>query len=357
MFKAINKTTLSSIIILDEKWDARIDELRLMAHQDLLVCQECNQPVRVRAGGENAFGREKKRIIRRHFAHKHKQNCSYQSESYKLLAARVSLYNFLKRKFKDNVTIEKKNDDPRFFRPFDCWVDFNGHSFAYWIFDQGLKAQKREGLLAAVKESNFVVNWIFDGSILNNDVEDRNIVNLSTTERTFQSPSKFNITSDYHQLGKTLHFLDSNDDKMVSFRSLQLQHEPQQHYGLRKESLLTDLMVSPSSGEFVHPGESEVLKEYALIQDERMKLRESQRGESLSLPRACDLLVQIPAADVSERYSSPPKPQTTGRANNIPLEKENRQLKCMICGELVDTWWMEDTAIEMCKCYNCYGKR
>jgi hypothetical protein len=63
MFKSINKDTGLSAVILDPQWDSRIDVLRCLANHEVLVCQECNQPVRVRAGGELTEGRERKRFI------------------------------------------------------------------------------------------------------------------------------------------------------------------------------------------------------------------------------------------------------------------------------------------------------
>jgi hypothetical protein len=32
-------------------------------------------------------------------------------------------------------------------------------------------------------------------------------------------------------------------------------------------------------------------------------------------------------------------------------------LRCKICGEMVNSWWMEDHRDNTCKCYKCYGKR
>jgi hypothetical protein len=63
MFKSINKSSGRPVVILDPQWDSQIDVLRTLANQNVLVCQECNQPVRVRAGGELTAGREGKKFI------------------------------------------------------------------------------------------------------------------------------------------------------------------------------------------------------------------------------------------------------------------------------------------------------
>lgn len=49
MFKAINLTDATEVIILDPAWSGRVEDLRALAHSDQLVCQGCRQPVRVRA--------------------------------------------------------------------------------------------------------------------------------------------------------------------------------------------------------------------------------------------------------------------------------------------------------------------
>lgn len=63
MFKSINKDTGRPVVILDPQWDSQLDVLRSLADQNVLVCQECNQPVRVRAGGELTAGREEKTAV------------------------------------------------------------------------------------------------------------------------------------------------------------------------------------------------------------------------------------------------------------------------------------------------------
>ena len=52
MFKAIHTLDDQEIIILDPEWEDvnKLNELRGLDRRDLLVCQECRQPVRVRAG-------------------------------------------------------------------------------------------------------------------------------------------------------------------------------------------------------------------------------------------------------------------------------------------------------------------
>jgi hypothetical protein len=89
MYKALNLATQQDIIILSPAWTGRLPALRALDRQDLLVCPACRRPVRVRAG----------RTRRRHFAHKHLENCPYQSASPLLLEARAVLYEWLLAQF------------------------------------------------------------------------------------------------------------------------------------------------------------------------------------------------------------------------------------------------------------------
>jgi competence CoiA-like predicted nuclease len=71
MYKALDIRDNTEVVILDSKWLRAINQLREFDHQDILVCQGCKQPVRVRAGEQR----------REHFAHKHLENCDYADES------------------------------------------------------------------------------------------------------------------------------------------------------------------------------------------------------------------------------------------------------------------------------------
>ena len=101
MYKAVHGQEGREIVILDSHWAKGIESLRALDQQDLLVCQGCKQPVRVRAGD----------IRRRHFAHKQLLTCAYGRESPVLLTARAVLYDWLVTKFGEKVTVEKKVDE------------------------------------------------------------------------------------------------------------------------------------------------------------------------------------------------------------------------------------------------------
>ncbi len=125
MFKAVNTLDNNYIVILDPQWLGAIRELRRLDAQDLLVCQQCRQPVRVRAG----------HVRRWHFAHKHLANCPYGNESPELLRTRAALYEWLMSKYPERVTIEKRVESEHILRPVDCWVETEAGIISYWIID------------------------------------------------------------------------------------------------------------------------------------------------------------------------------------------------------------------------------
>jgi competence CoiA-like predicted nuclease len=79
MYKALDVRDNTEVVILDPKW-LHISQLREIAHQNFLGCQDFKQPVRVRAGEER----------REHFSQKHKENCDYAGDP--LFFATLVLY-------------------------------------------------------------------------------------------------------------------------------------------------------------------------------------------------------------------------------------------------------------------------
>ena len=250
MYKALDIRDNTEIVILDVKWLRAINQLREFDRQDFLVCQGCKQPVRVRAGEQR----------RKHFAHKHLENCDYADESAVLRNARAVLYEWLVSKFGKNVTIEKKIDGIDLFRPIDCWVNQDSTTFAYWIIDSTLKSEKRKILQNGLEKLGIHFNWVFAIEMFRTEQNDPDKLVLSTTEREFIQHSKYDIpTKDYFGNG-SLHYLDAENRKLITFRCLSLYHKPQIYRGISQISDLENILVSPQNGEFVHDGEYEKLK-------------------------------------------------------------------------------------------------
>ncbi len=342
MFKAIDIRTEEPIIILDEHWQASIDTLRGLDRNDHLVCQECRHPVRVKAGEIRIW----------HFAHKHRQDCSYNSESPLLLLLRAFLYKWLSAKFGTKVTLEKKADPLYFPRSIDCWVD-NGHrSFAYWIFESGISSRKREALLDGFVELGIQVNWVFAAEMLRvAEEKEGHEIHLTTTERMFLQSSKFD--KPMSKWGQSLHYLDHEQEKLTTYRGAYLVHEPQLYYGHPATTPLSSLLVAPDTGEFVHPGEYERYQRYL------NKIKEIEKIE-IEEKRLREEILSQPSSETSSLYYSPQKtilspPQSISvkTKQSTPIVADQLEGRCVHCGEMSGDWWSFDMATNECRCNKC----
>jgi len=337
MYKAIHRETNAEIVILEPTWAEQIKSLRNWGKRDVLVCQECQQPVRVRAGQVRAW----------HFAHKHRQDCPIGHESPQLLQARARLYRWLVGKFgTERVTLEKRTEGADLPRPVDCWVK-GECNFAYWIFEAGLKPQRRDVLHTALARPDVVVHWLFLTAMLQQDEDDNGAVHLTTTEREFMRPSDYD--NPVFPGGRTLHYLDHATGGVTTYRGLHLRHAPQVYQGKPLVHPIDQILVSPKTGEFVHPGEHEQLKAYQEEKKKREKIASRLTSPTLSQRPA---IVPPPA-----KASSPPSPVSLNPANS-PQSSSTVPIDipvgiCEICGEETNDWWYYDGKTGKCRCRKC----
>lgn len=280
MYKSVDVRDGSDVVILDPKWLRAIENLRALDRQDFLVCQGCNQPVRVRTGVER----------RLRFAHKHLLNCNYTDESPALRNARAVLYKWLVSKFGENVTIEKRIASEEFFRPVDCWIEKDSKIFAYWIFDTAFKPEKRHLLQSGFVKLDVCANWIFVHQMLRTETDYPDNLILTTTAREFAVRSEYDaIAEKGFSIGKTLHYLDADAHQIITFRGLHLFHEPQVYQGCRFASNLEQVLVSPKNGELVHAREYERLKQHrieqAALEKRRKQMEERHKAEQAALQK------------------------------------------------------------------------
>lgn len=317
MFKALDVRDNSEVVILGQKWLNAIKKLRELDHQNILVCQGCKQPVRVRAGEQR----------RKHFAHKHLENCRYEDESAILRNARAVLYEWLVNKFDKNVTIEKQVDGTDLFRPIDCWVTQDSRVFGYWIFDSSIKPEKRIALQNSAKKLGIHFHWVFCSNLLSRDENDGDKLFLTTTEREFIQHSKYDdaYCYGYSAAAGSLHYLDVENRKLITFRNLSLCHKPNVYTGYNIDSELDRVLVSPKTGEFVHKGE------YEKLQIHKQGIR----------------AVEEELISESSEYM---------RLSDSFFNKMNKKKKCEICGEMTDRWLSFDGKTGLCKCSSCLQK-
>lgn len=345
MYKAIHRETGDEIVLLHPRWKDEIKKLRRWSRANILICQACRQPVRVRAG----------EIREWHLAHKHLKNCPYRHETPALVYARGVLYEWLRTKFGDTVTLEKMVPNSSLPRYIDCWVEHEGKAFAYWIVEGTKRPPVRDAIAREVKRLTAHTTWIFLAAMLRQDSEDEDCVHLSTTERAFLQQSEYDITLGHYarDSGRTLHYLNAECRELMTFRNLCLIHEPQMYRGEPLENDLLQILVSPKTGEFVHPGEHEKLRRYKAEQatlEEQQQRRGDLRGSALSQAERivpASRHVTLPGRQVLRDHSS-------AQVGSLAMKKE--EALCVFCGKWTNNWWSFDGATKTCKCRECYSK-
>lgn len=336
MFKALHKSTGEEIVILEPRWRRQLGLLRLLDTQDDILCQGCYQPVRVRAG----------EIKRWHFAHKHLQNCPYESESPILLKTRAVLYEWLvSQRGEGRVVLEKKIALPR---PVDCWVDYDAGGTGYWIIDTRMPPDERSSLAAGMLDICSNPVWIFTASMLHTDPDSLDRLYLTTTERAFMQHTRYDdaVQSDYASPGASLHYLDAEREILTSIRGLRVYHGPQLYSGHWHESHLSDVKIYPETGEFVHPGEDEMLGRYhkAILSRERQQ-QEAERRITLKMAELFGETGVIQASSQEPGGNIARQPVGNGEAE-LPT--------CIFCGKKTDDYWYLNRADNTCKCRDCY---
>lgn len=336
MYKAIHTQTGEEIIILHPDWKNRIGELRVMDHADLLVCQGCRQPLRVKAG----------KFKRAHFAHKHLQACSLGSESPVLLMARAVLYQYLMEQFPHGVTVEKAIEGTVLPRPVDCWVETPQGCLAYWIVNSGIKLEPREAILTGLNRPGIQPVWVMLRTMLNEKPKEFQSVLLTPTERAFLKATPYDeMRSGSAEIGKSLHYLDVENEALITYRNLVLVHPPNWFQGMKKESRLGMVRVDQETGSFVHLGEDRQLESFRRRQQrlaekrKQFELRERAWEQKLSAGQGNPL---------QDRWGA----DSSVMRNQVD---EPEALPCIQCGQITTDYWstlfVNDR--KLCRCREC----
>lgn len=349
MFKSFDCQTSEEIIILDPCWnDETIDSLRLKGKEDHLACPVCKQAVHVKAGEERRW----------HFAHKNLGTCPLRNESPNILQARSLLYKWLKSKYGNAVTVEKHFPGYELPRPFDCYVEISkDRKFGYWILERGIRS--RSSLEAVITNLDISMTWVFLSTMLRMDKEDIFSIYLSTTERDLMYSSEYNEMRGH---GNALNYLDINNNLVITLRGLHCIHPPQQYeINAKITNTLMDMRISPKTGEFVHPGEYELLQEFQeklrlenqrkknkqdLIQREKGRLWQmKEKIQDRQLPQIFKPKYQENAA-VSSTY---PKVIRESHAT-YTYEYLEKMYTCTVCGIQTKNWVKLDMKTDTCVC-------
>lgn len=339
MFKSLDCQSSQEVIILDPHWNKEtIVPLRSKGREGYLVCPVCKQPVHVRAGERNRW----------HFAHNIISNCPLKHESANLLQARGLLYTWLRSKYGGKVTVEKHFPDLNLPRSLDCYVEISDEQkLGYWILDKGIRS--RYPLQYAFSNLDISIVWVLLSSMLKIDDESPESVHLSPTERDFIYPSEYNPI--YSHYDSALNYLDIEDTSVTTLRGLNCTHFPQKFsFDAALKDDLRNMLISPKTGEFVHPGEHERLLEL----QERLRFEEEQqRQNEIKEHRERELTKQRYLESLAARSPLPktnytPHVQTP---NNAFTENTgNKQYPCSVCGILTGNWVIFDGKTDTCVC-------
>lgn len=370
MYKAVDLRTGQDIVILHPAWAEQIEVLRTLDRAGVIVCQGCQQPVRVRAGV----------LRRRHFAHKQLLDCPFGRESPALLLARAALYQRLLQVFGEKVTVEKQFDSDLFPRPVDCWVEREQGSFAYWVADTRLQPLLRSRLANGFLQAKARPNWIFTSDLLHESGRtvgsDLPQVLLSTTERDLMQSTYFDLEvgDTVTTRGGSLHYLDAEQETLTTYRSLHLTHAPQLHVGRRYKSPLSEVLFAFKTGDPAHPGERERTRE-VIAEKERLEELDRKREEEARLRReaAVQAADRVQAALRQNALSQPGHVRAYAVTVNLQQADRTRRVEarnetpeeepaayperagtCIFCGVITNRWVSFNGASNTCKCRDCY---
>ncbi len=360
MYKAIHAQTGQEIIILSPQWRGRTEALRALDRADLLVCQGCRQPLRVKAG----------EVKRPHFAHKHLKACSLGSESPEILNARAVLYGWLLQRYGQStgaavttVTVEKQIADSHLPRLVDCWVETEAGAIAYWIVEAGIKLEPRVAIRAALQQPGIQAQYVFLEAMRQEEKKELHSLLLTPTERAFlQSTAYDQVLAGPAEVGSSLHYLDADREILTTYRGLALFHAPNWYKGFKKTSSLGMVRVSREDGGFIHPGEEERLRAYRLKHRRLEEKREAYRARETGwqsylaarrLNQEENARKQGRGEPIPAVQGQPPVESTPG---SEPQPFVSEALPCVICGQITKDYWntfTDESGRRLCRCREC----
>lgn len=352
MYKSIQRETGEEVISLSPEWRRRLSDLRALDRADLLVCQACRQPVRLKAGLRR----------RPHFAHKHLKGCSLGNESPAVVEARGALYERLVVLFPDRVELEKPLEDDRLPRGVDLLVRAPGGSFALWVVDTTLKLEARDGIRAAFESAGLPVVWVLCARMLHPEPNARGRLRLSPTERDFLRASPYDeigMESRIHRadFGATLHYLDAEKSTLTTYRSLERVHAPNVFAGRVEHHPLDQVLLDPNAPDWFHPGETGRLNA-----SRAERFRRVERIQRFLYP--ADRVSRDAAGSGQVEAASPAMPggdpatNARRRWQSGGIPEESRLARCIHCGNETEDWWQAwwDGPVRRCKCRACLEK-
>ncbi len=344
MFRAQNKLNGNFLISIDTVWFNQREALVNICQADQVVCPYCKEPVRLRAGNYRRW----------YFAHKTLLNCPFTHESPIVLEARAALYEWLLTKIHNkpgwSVDVEIPTDDPSMKKRVDCLLKSQSRTFAYIIFDKGVKLETRMNLQSQIRQKGWHLNALFAMDFFK-PANYPNSVMLSTTERDFLTITEFDLCD---EIGRerygSLFYINGKTRQVKIIRRAALMHPPQTFEGEIFDEELQKVLIAPKTGELVLPGEYEqlqALKEARRAQEQRDKEhRERILQEHLAMMKKTETLSERTGGKTLKQTVLEPPPENNQQTQAaLPI--------CLICHQPSSDWWYYDGITNTCKCQNC----
>jgi hypothetical protein len=357
MFKALDTTTGKYIISIDPVFRGKEEELRPLARSGQLVCSVCKELITFRfRETEGHF------CNRPHFAHRQQSNCPVGREPLEVMQAKVLLFEWLLAHFpRESIDLDVDLSIPCWDNPADLYVQREGkQSFAYWIFDHGIR--KRQGIVRLCKEENdlIVPHIIWTQSALQRKTPSELILN--TTHRDLIMEGSY----DANGQGGHLTFLNTETEKVSVFRDLWVCHRPKLYRSDSwNQGSLTETLIDSDSGElFFH---EDTLRCDRWEKEERERLEIERRREQDKVRREEEYMERC------QRWheaANKPRPITQESPENIQQSKpcmDNEQpffssprknmkpeLLCTSCGRMTSDYSFSCSKTKgTCKCNDC----
>jgi hypothetical protein len=240
----------------------------------------------------------------------------------------------------------------------DCWVETSAGSFAYWIFENGIKLDPRIAIKTAFELSEIKIHYVFLSKMLVEEKKEFHSLLLSPTERTFLRQTPFDeMLAGRGEIGRSLHYLDVDEELLVTFRGLLLFHRPNWFRGLKKTAPLASVRASSQTGDFVYPGESDRLFAY---QQRQLKLAQKRKQYEARQESQSDRPPELFQAAINEVSRNNPLPKKGARErNHLPEGNSPVPLRCVTCGKITTDYWSVFTGPggeRLCRCRECLGR-
>ncbi len=355
MFRAVDSLTEASIVSLDARWDDDIGQLRRRCQKDEILCPECRQAVRLRAG----------RIRRRHFAHQSRSDCPMSFESPEVLAARAMLYRFLQAAFGDQVSIEEPISKGSKERA-DCVVTLETGKAAYFVVPKQI-TRERHAFMERREKAYRHVHWVLMPRLLKKAPGKNRDFLLPTTQRDLATRNGVeNIYSAGQHAKKlgSLCYLYEKHERLIILRGLECVHQPNVFRMLRGLKLdLEHVVADARTGQLMSSEERDALIEWRKAEELRRQEKRKQQLEAEARKRerkrerAAEIQAMKEATAKARRKSAeriaarvaerPAEPYGHKQPEPPPRPRETRALNCLECGQRMANWVYEHCEVRL----------